>query len=329
MKIFKRYVGTKKLNYFVVSLFFVFCFLTFMSGCKEVKLYINKKIKLLINHNSEKSLKKPKKTVIPVEVARVSEKELQEILKFTGSIEGKDQVLVFSKVPGKLIEYKVQEGEHVKKDDIIALIDRDITGFKFEPAPVESPISGIVAKTYLDRGDSVNPRMPIAVIANTDEVKIKFEVTEIDYPKIKLGQIAKIKIDAYPDRIFEGEISKLSALINPNTRTATAEITISNPEHFLVPGMFARISLFVRKHKCLVVPRDAVLRLPGTGVYYCFKVENGKAKKTLIELGMKQKNDQEIKKGLKEGDLVILSGQGVLRTGLPVDIKNKVEGGVE
>ena len=261
-----------------------------------------------------------KKAIIPVEVAVVQEKELQEILKFTGDIEGKDQVQVYPKVTGKLIEYKVQEGAPIEKQDVIALIDRDVTGFKFEPAPVEAPIAGIVAKTYLDRGGSVNPQTPIAVIADMDEVKIKIEVTEVDYPKVKKGQSARVAVDAYPDKEFTGILFRFSALIDPNTRTATAEIIIPNPQHLLVPGMFARISLLVGEHKALVVPRDAILRLPGTGVYYCFTVEGNQAKKALIELGIKENNDQEIKQGLKEGDLVILSGQGILQTGVSVEV---------
>jgi len=263
---------------------------------------------------------------IPVEVVVVQEKQLREILKFTGDIEGKDQVQVYPKVTGKLIEYKVHEGEPIEKQDVIALIDRDVTGFKFEPAPVEAPISGIAAKNYLDQGDSVSPQTPIAVVADMDEVKVKIEIVEVDYPQVKLGQTAVLKVDAYPDKEFRGKLSKLSSLISIQTRTATAEITISNPGHLLVPGMFARISLLVGEHKALVVPRDAILRLPGTGVYYCFKVEGNQAKKALIELGIKENNDQEIKEGLKEGDLVILSGQGILQTGAAVEVKSKIEG---
>ncbi len=264
-----------------------------------------------------------KETTVPVEVSVVQIKELDEILRFTGDIKGKAQVEVYPKAGGKIIQYNIEEGAGVKKADIIALIDRDITGFTFEPAPVESPISGIVAKTYLDQGDSVTPQTPIAVVADIDKVKVKIEIVEVDYPKVKLGQTAKIIVDAYPDKEFEGELSKLSTLVSPQTRTATAEIIIPNPEHLLVPGMFARIRLFVETHKALVVPRDAILKLPGTGVYYCFTVEESKAKKVFVELGMRENNWQEIKKGLKQGDLVILSGQGILKTGMPVEIKEK------
>ena len=306
MRISKLRIKIKNFKFYIVTLIFALCILNFLSGCGKKTAEV-------------------KEASIPVEVARGQEKQLQEILKFTGDIEGKDQVQVYPKVTGKLIEYKLQEGEPIEKQDIIALIDRDVTGFKFEPAPVEAPLSGIVAKTYLDQGDSVSPQIPIAVIANMDEVKVKIEIPEVDYPKLKLGQVAEIKVDAYPDREFTGKLSKLSALVDPNTRTATAEITIPNPDHLLIPGMFARISLLVGEHKALVVPRDAVLRLPGTGVYYCFMVEGKKARKVFVELGIRENNWQEVKKGLKEGDLVILSGQGILKTGISIEIKKKIE----
>ncbi len=265
-----------------------------------------------------------KEVVIPVEVAIVKKGQLNNIFQFVGNIEGKDQVKIYSKVAGKLIEYKIKEGGEVKKKDIVALIDRDITGSKFEPAPVQSPISGIVVKTYLDQGDSLNPQMPVAVIANMDEAKIKIEIPEVDYPFVRLGQKAEISIDAYANKKFVGKISKLSVLIDPNTRTATAEISIKNNKHMLIPGMYARVKLFAGGHSGLVVPRDAILRLPGTGVYYCFLVDGNKAEKVIVQLGAAEKNLQEIKQGLKKGDLVILSGQGILKTGIKVEIKKRI-----
>ena len=275
--------------------------------------------------NKNESVKE--EVVIPVEVAIVKRAQLNNILQFVGNIEGKDQVQIYSKVTGKLIEYKIRERGDVKKKDIVALIDRDITGSKFEPAPVQAPISGVVVKTYFDQGDSVNSQMPIAVIANMDEAKIKIEIPEVDYPIVKLGQRAEIVIDAYANKKFIGKISKLSALIDSNTRTATAEISIKNNKHMLIPGMYARVKLFAGGHSGLVVPRDAILKLPGTGVYYCFMVEENKAKKVLLQLGAAEKNLQEIKQGLKKGDAVILSGQGILKTGIKVEIKNNIKEG--
>ena len=281
----------------------LFIFTVFSSGCGREKVSVSKK------------------ETVPVEVAMVQEREVKQTLNFIGDIKGRNQVNVYPKVTGKLIEYKVNEGDSVKKGEVIALIDRDETGFTFEPAPVESPLSGIVAKIYSDRGDNLTPQRFIAVVADMDEVKVKIEIVEVDYPKVKVGQVANITVDAYPGREFVGKLSKFSALVSPATHTATAEITIPNSEHLLVPGMFARITLFVGERKTLVAPRDAILRLPGTGVYYCFTVQENEAKKVFIELGIQKDNQQEITKGLKQGDLVIVVGQGILKTGSAVEIK--------
>ena len=256
---------------------------------------------------------------IPVEVAKVKIQKIKEILKFTGTIKGKEQVQVFPKVGGKLIKYLVKEGDYVKKDDVIALVDRDITGFEYKPHKVLSPISGKVLKADLDKGSLLSPETPVAIVADTSSVKIKIDVSEVDYPKLKIGDKAIIKVDAYPDKEFEGRLTKLDKYINPYTRTAEAEIEVPNKEGLLIPGSFARITLFVGTHKALVIPLDALLRMPGTGSYYCFKVESDKAKKVFLKIGVIQENIVEIKEGLKEGDLVIVSGQGALEEGTPVE----------
>ncbi len=280
------------------KLFYLFILGVVLYGCAKKEKKVEKKI--------------------PVEVAKVEFKELRDILKFTGTIEGKEQVQVFPKVGGKLIKYLVKEGDYVKKDDVIALIDRDITGFKYEPHKVQSPISGQVLKADLDKGSLVSPRTPIAIVGDISKVKVRIEIAEVDYPKVKIGDKAILKVDAYPDREFEGKLTELDKFINPQTRTAQAEIEVSNKEGLLIPGSFARITLFVGIHRALTMPLDALLRMPGTGSYYCFKVENDKAKKVFLKIGLIQDNLVEIKEGLKEGDLVIVSGQGALEEGTPV-----------
>ncbi len=255
---------------------------------------------------------------IPVEVAEVRTGEIRDVLKFTGTIEGRDQVQVFPKVGGKLIKYLVKEGDVVKKDDVIALIDRDITGFKYEPHEVLSPISGRVLKADLDKGSLLTPQTPIAIVGDTSSVKVKIHIAEVDYPKVKIGDRAVLTVDAYPGREFEGKVSKLDAYIDPITRTAEAEVTVANEEGLLIPGSFARIFLFVGRYKALVMPLDALLRMPGTGSFYCFRVMDGKAKKAFLKIGAIRDNQVEIKEGLRKGDLVIISGQSGLEDGVSV-----------
>ncbi len=259
-------------------------------------------------------------TVVPVEVYTVQKGLLTEKILYVGDVRGRKQVDVYPKVGGRLAGYEAKEGDFVEKNAVIALIDRDVTGYDFAPAPLESPIAGTVVKTYLDPGDFVSPSAVLAVVADTEEVIVRISVAEKDYPFIEHGQEASALVDAYPGRVFRGRLTRLSRMLDPMTRTASAEITIRNEHKLLVPGMFARVELITGERKALLAPRDAVVRRPGTGSYYCFTVNGGKAARVRVRTGGSSGDYTEILSGLKQGDVVVVSGHGSLETGSAVEI---------
>ncbi len=262
---------------------------------------------------------------VTVKVAAVKREDLNLILSYVGSIKAKDEIKVFSKVPGKLVGYKVNEGDSVEKGQAIALIDRDETGLKFELAPVESPISGIVGKTLLDKGDSVLPSAgishgtPLAIVMNMDEMTVKLNISEPDIPYIKKNLEARIKVDAYPEENFKGQISKVSEVVDPETRTLPIEITIPNSQHWLKSGMFARIKIIAAQLKDkLVLAQDALVQEQGAN--YVFVVEDHIAKEKKVFLGVREDSRVEISEGLEEGEQVIVFGQQGLKDGASVEI---------
>ncbi len=259
-------------------------------------------------------------TVVPVEVYTVQKGLLTEKILYVGDVRGRKQVNVYPKVGGRLAGYEAEEGDFVEKNAVIAFIDRDVTGYDFAPAPLESPIAGTVAKTYLDPGDFVSPSAVLAVVADTEEVIVRISVAEKDYPFIEHGQEATALVDAYPGRVFRGRLTRLSRMLDPMTRTASAEITIPNEHKLLVPGMFARVELVTGEKEVLLAPRDAVVRRPGTGSYYCFTVTGGKAARVRVRTGGSAGDYTEIVSGLKQGDVVVVSGHGNLETGSVVEI---------
>lgn len=256
---------------------------------------------------------------IPVEAMRVEKADLKEILSFTGNIKAQDEAIVYSEVTGKLIENKVEEGNQIKKDDTIALIDRDEVGFKFKEAIVDSPIDGTVGRIYLDRGESVSPNTSVAMIINMDQVKVEVDILERDVPRVFKGQIAEIKIDAYPGEVFTGKVSKVSPVIDTISRTAPAEINIPNPDHRLKSGMFARSRIVVEEHRQVpVILRDAIIK--ESGHTYCFVIRDNQACKRKILLGMAEANFVEVVSGLEPGELVVITGHQGLKDGALIDI---------
>lgn len=257
------------------------------------------------------------KEIIPVKVIKVAFKDISETIDYVGNIKAREEAVIYPKVSGKVIEKLKEDGSFVKRNDIVAYIDRDEVGLKFEKAPVESPLEGIIGRVYVDIGENVTTQTPIALVVDMQRVEIDLDIPEKYYAKISLGQIAKIKVDAYPQEEFKGEVTKISPVIDLPTRSVPIEIVVDNPEKKLCSGMFAKVNLVIAEHKSVpVVLKEAIMgKEPGLYVYL---IEGGKAILRKITLGIHQGQDYEVVSGLKEGDSVVIMGQQKLYEGAQV-----------
>lgn len=256
---------------------------------------------------------------IPVEVIEVIKGDLREIVSYTGDIEAKERIEVYPRVSGKIIKKNVVEGDRIKKGQTIALIDRDEPGFKFEPAPVNSLLAGIVGRVYVDLGAKVTPQTPVALIVDMDKVKVKIDVVERDLPRVRIGQEAQIRVDAYSEKIFRGKVWKISPVVDLGSRTAPIEIFISNPKHLLKPGMFARVEITTKESKdTLIIPRDALMK--EGDLTFVFIVEDNQALRKEVTTGMRQENLVEIKDNLNVREEVIVMGKTRVKDGSEVRV---------
>jgi HlyD family secretion protein len=257
------------------------------------------------------------KESIPVRVINVQQQSIKKTLDYVDDVKAQDEAVIYPKVNGKIIEKIKEEGSSVSKGDVIAYIDRDEVGFKFEKAPVESPLSGTIGRVYVDKGTSVTPQSPIALVVDMDKVKIKIDITEEYLPGIALGQEAQISLQAYPDQKFMGVVSKISPVLDLETRTAPIEIIIPNSQHRLKSGMFAQVQLILEEHKDVpVIIKEAIMgREPE---FYVYVVEANIAHQRNIKLGIHQGAYYEVVEGLKAGELVVVMGQQRLYEGAAV-----------
>lgn len=273
-----------------------------------------------------------RKEIPPVKVQVVKASRLTETLDLTGDVQGIEEIDVYPKASGKLVQVKVEEGQKVKPDQVLAVIDRDIDGVKFQPAEVLAPVAGIVGRVYVDKGARVSPPDPgpgmgtaILRIVNMDRVKVVVHVIERDFARIRLNQKAHIFVNAYPDGEFSGKSTLISPTISPMTRTASVEITIPNQDHRLKPGMFAQVEIVMREtDDALLIPSYAVLeRSEGKQV---FTLANGKAESRTIQVGLDQGELVEVKAGLAAGDTLIVEGHHRISSGESVRI---LQGGAD
>ncbi|MCD6404808.1 MAG: efflux RND transporter periplasmic adaptor subunit, partial [Planctomycetes bacterium] len=191
---------------------------------------------------------------------------------------------------------------------------------------VRAPIAGIVTARFVDQGAMDNPAIPIVEIMDTSILKVCCDVAQVNAGKVREGQPVTLSVDAYPGAAFAGTVTIVNPSLDPKTRTLPIEIHTDgkpSPEKtaegaLLRPGMFVNLSIKIGKKTTLAIPRDCLLRLPGTGVYYLFVVKDSKAEKRTVQVGIGRGNIVEITSGLKVGESVVIQGQANLKTGTAV-----------
>jgi membrane fusion protein (multidrug efflux system) len=190
---------------------------------------------------------------------------------------------------------------------------------------IRAPFAGYIAERNLDTGSYVSSTTAststmsrgILSLHEVDTVRVLIEVVERDIPLVKIGQQAELRAEAYPDRIFEGTVTRIVQALNRATRTMTVEVDLPNRDRRLKGGMFARVEVMVgTHHQALQIPIDAVSRLEDT--QYVYIVEEGKARRVDIEVGVRQGNHLEVTKGLTGNEEVIVSGKDLVHDGTPV-----------
>lgn len=258
-----------------------------------------------------------KEEAIPVKVVKIELKNIQNSLDYVGDIKAQDEAKVYPKVNGKIIEKLANDGDAVKKGDVIAYVDRDEVGFKFEKAPVESPLTGIIGRVYVDKGATVTAQTAIALVVDMDKVKVNLNIPEEYLSRIAIGESVEITLSAYPEEKFFGKVSLISPVLDLETRTAPVEISIANSGYRLKSGMFVQARLILEEHKNVpVIAKEAVMgKAPD---FYVYVISENLARQKNVKLGIRQGADYEVVEGLKEGDLVVVMGQQKLSDGASV-----------
>lgn len=254
---------------------------------------------------------------IPVKVMTIKLETIQKAIDYVGDIKAQEEVIVYPRVSGKVVQKLKEEGAQVAKGEIIAYLDRDEVGLTFEKVPVDVPLTGVIGRVYVDIGSSVTAQTPIALLVNMDTVKIDLEVPEKYLPRLAIGQTAEVAIDAYPDEVFSGSITTISPVLTLETRAAPVEVTIENAKHKLQSGMFAKVRLILEKLENVpLILKEAVIgKAPNQ---YTYVVIDNKAHLQNLTLGIRQGSYYEVQEGLQQGDRVVIMGQQRLFEGAPV-----------
>ena len=183
---------------------------------------------------------------------------------------------------------------------------------------IVSPIDGIVLSRDVEMGDAVSSILVLGssatlvmTLGDTSEVYVKGKVDESDIGKVYLGQRARIKVESFKDKTFDGKVTKISPMgvEKDNVTTFEVRVSIQNPGGELKAEMTANAEIILDEHK-------NVLQIPEGAIIYdkdkkaSVEVPDPKGKdgkdKVAVNIGISNGAKTEVLSGLKEGDQVVL-----------------------
>jgi RND family efflux transporter MFP subunit len=193
-------------------------------------------------------------------------------------------------------------------------------------ATVTAPITGLVARRHVNRGDVVSAGAELYTIIDPSSMRLEASVPSEQLGAIAVGATVNFQVRGYPGQTFAGRIERISPMADPVTRQVPIFVTIPNAQGRLVAGLFAEGRVLQEVKQALVVPLTAVNERGGAP--WVLRVRDGKTERVDVALGIRDAQTErvEIAKGLSDGDVLLVGAAQGMTPGTPVRIRQAAAG---
>ena len=165
-----------------------------------------------------------------------------------------------------------------------------------------------------------NQSVGIFVVQDLDTVKVQDEVEERHISLVRVGSVARVLTDAYPNRMFEAKAVRTVHALDPRSRTLGVEMEIANRDHLLKPGMYARVELVIDRHPgAILVPGEAIV-VEGDASRV-FVAKDSIVTKRTIKTGVSEGTAIEVVQGLTGDESIVVEGKELVREGQKVRVE--------
>ena len=202
----------------------------------------------------------------------------------------------------------------------------ELAKVRLEKTRLVAPFAGIVGLRLVSVGDYITVGQDLFNLEDIDPIKADFRVSERYLSAVRPGQAIEIGVDAYPGRVFKGEVFAIDPRIDAAGRSVVIRARISNQEKLLRPGLFARVTLILElKPDALTIPEQALM--PRGEDQFVYRVIDGKVKQTKVTIGTRRDGRVEIIEGLGKDDVVVTAGHQKIRDGGAVRVLDEARSG--
>ena len=187
-----------------------------------------------------------------------------------------------------------------------------------------SPVTGSVLERVLEPGDLAQPGDEVLQLGDFSQIQVRVQISELELAEVRTGQTAQVRLDAFPDKTFTGEVTQISLAADATARLIPVEVTIPNTDRRIGRGLLARVNLGQQNDNSIIVPETAVQTASeGTksesDTATIFIIEREGEQTTVIarevQLGQRANSQVEIASGLESGEEFVVRSNGDLQDG--------------
>nr|HEV8011097.1 efflux RND transporter periplasmic adaptor subunit [Bradyrhizobium sp.] len=198
---------------------------------------------------------------------------------------------------------------------------------------LRAPFAGHLGIRAVDLGQYLAAGTTIVTLQALDPIFLDFFVPQQAVDQVKLGQTVAVKVDAYKDRTFPGEISAVNPKVDASSRNVQIRATLKNADHRLLPGMYATVDIATgAPQNYITLPQTAITYNPYGDTVYIVDDKGGDAggktslvaRQTFVTLGPTRGDQVAVLKGVHDGDTIVTAGQIKLHNGSTVLIDNSI-----
>jgi membrane fusion protein (multidrug efflux system) len=198
---------------------------------------------------------------------------------------------------------------------------------------LRAPFAGHIGIRAVDIGQYLSAGTTIVTLQALDPIYMDFFVPQQSIAQVRLGQTVAVKVDAYKDQAFPGEISAINSKVDPSSRNVQVRATLKNADHRLLPGMYATVEITTgAPQNYITLPQTVITYNPYGDTVYIVDSKgtdaNGKpqliARQSFVTVGPTRGDQVAVLKGVSEGDMIVTAGQIKLHNGSLLLIDNSV-----
>jgi len=264
--------------------------------------------------------------------------DIESTVIATGVVQPRNRLEIRPPIPGRIEEILVQEGQNVRRGQILAWMSSSERAALLDAArakgpeelqrweelyratPVVAPLDGMIILRKAEPGQTFQTQSEDPMLVMSDRLVVRANVDETDIAQIKVRQPARITLDAYPDERMEGTVGQVAfdAKTVSNVTTYPVDVLPQRIPSFMRSGMTANVTFVLSTRKNVVLlPIEALQQQEGEQTHVLVpnpQAKDGPAVQRKLEIGVNDGQQVEVRSGLAEGETVLIAQLGPKKT---------------